>query len=168
MPLILVAFTPLGGIDSVWTNSVEMLQENNIRLNDTSADSCEFLRQTVEDWVATVGIIDNRHGVHLHLLHFKLEPVRCDSLNLADICMFICQPYSKLLKCDNACKMWTEDSSEERLEWYEDTFDVRPNDVVTVRSEVKPMRYSLPNGTVVEADFFVEAQFNETAIVTET
>lgn len=168
MPLILVACTPLGGINTVWTNSVKMLQANNIAVNDTTADSCEFLRQTVEDWVASVLFVESRHGMKPHLLHFTLEPVRCDTLNRTKICSLLCEPYTKVLKCDAACNMRAEDSVKERLEWYEDEFDVRPNNIVTVHSEVKSMRYSLPNGTVVEAEFFVNAQFNESVSVTQT
>ena len=77
----MVLCTPLGGIDPALTESVEMLQANNMMVNTTTADSCEFLRQTVESWVATVGFVQNRNGVQLHLLHFTLEPVRCDTFD---------------------------------------------------------------------------------------
>jgi len=167
MPLIVVACTTLGGINTVWKNSVEMLQANNIAVNDTTADSCEFLRQTVEDWIASVGFVQSQNGLKPHLLHFTLEPVRCDTLNKTNICLLLCEPHSKVLECDALCNTWTE-SAEERFKWYEYEFDVRPNDIVAEHSEVKSMWYSLPNGTVVEADFFVNAQFNESVSVKET
>jgi hypothetical protein len=165
----MVLFTENGGADRVLYNSVEILQANNMRINTTTDDSCEFLRQTVEDWVATVGMIRTRQGVSLHLLHFTLEPIRCDALNSTQICMSLCEPQvGKMLNSNAACHGWTIKSEEERIKWYEDWFDVRPNDIYMEQSEVVPMNYSLPNGTVVEAEFFVMAQFNETVPVKQT
>jgi len=162
-PLIYVAFTPLGGIDTVWQESVDLLQANNIRAtNATDSSECEFLRETVEDWVASVGFAAGRRGVHLHLLHFKIAPVRCDILNKTQICSLICDPHKEMLNCD-ACDHVLEHSEG----WYEDKFH-RPNNIYSVNSTEKQMNYISENGIVVEANFTVQAQFNEAASVQKT
>ncbi len=167
-PLIYVAFTPDGAIDTVWQESVDMLQANNIRAaNATDTSECEFLRETVEDWVASVGLIQYKRGVQVHLLHFKVEPVRCNILNKTQICSLICEPHEEFLNCD-ACVGLFEDAEDKRLDWYEHEFDFRPNNIYSVNSTEEQMNYIAENGTVVEAKFTVQAQFNEAARVQNT
>ena len=168
--MIPVIFSMYGGADRTLVNSVEMLQANNIMINTTTDEDCEFLRQTVADWVTAVGIHDSRRGnLSLHLLHLTIKPLRCDVLNQTRICLKVCEPHGNRLNCDVVCEGWAEVNYRERLKWYEDQFDVRPNDVTTVVSSLRPqLNYSLPNGTVVEDTFFVEAHFNETVAVKMT
>lgn len=165
----MVAFTRNGGTDQALKNSVIMLQANNIRINATTDDSCEFLHQTVQDWISTVFFTHHRRRLSLHLLHLTLEPVRCDILNhSSQICAPLCEPYEDIIECSSACDGWITDSEEERIGWYEKRFDVRPNNIVTMTSSVVPSNYSLPNGTLVEAEFYVAAQYNEMSRVQET
>lgn len=167
-PLIWVIFGHYGGADLAWHNSVEMLQANNIMINTTTDESCEFLRQTVLEWVAAVSVVETRKGVSLHLLHLTFEPIRC-GLDPLQVCYKICEP-KQLFNCDEVCKGWegTFASQDNRIKWYEDKFDIRPNDVAIVSSVPVQWNYSLPNGTVVQDEFFVEAQFNESGAVTQT
>ena len=168
-PLINVAFTPLGGVDTVCSESVDLLQANNIgATNATNSSECDFLRETVQDWVASLGFASHRKHVHLHLLYLTLEPVRCDVLNKTEICSLVCESPTDLLDCNAACDRKLESSEDERFKWYKEKFDIRPNDIYSVKSEEKKMNYISENGTVVEATFYVQAQFNETASVQKT
>ena len=170
-PLIFVAFTPTGGIDSSLTNSVEMLQANNIAINTTTDESCDFLRQSVEDWISAVGFTHNYREVSLHLLQFTMEPVRCDSLDSEEICLKLCEPHKDIINCEAACGSLSgkeRESNNVGIHWYTQNFNIRPNDIFKVETTHKTMNYSLPNGTVVEADFFVTAEFNETQSVKRT
>lgn len=142
-----------------------MLQTNNIMINTTTDESCKFLLQTVLDWVAAVGIVQTQNRVSLHLLQLTLEPLRC-GLDPTQVCQKICEP-QKLFKCDEVCKGW-EGSFGNHIKWYEDKFDIRPNDVAIISSFPMQWNYSLPNGTVVQDEFFVKAHFNESGAVTQT
>ncbi len=167
-PLIYVVFTPDGAIDTVWQDSVDLLQANNVRAkNATDSSECDFLRETVEDWVASVGVIELESGVQLYLLHFKLEPVRCDIPNKTQICSLICKPHEEVLNCD-ACVGLFEDAEGKRLDWYADEFQFRPTNIYSVNSTEEQINYIAENGTVVEAKFTVQAQFNEAVRVQNT
>lgn len=148
-----------------------MLQANNIMINTTTDESCEFFRQTVLEWVAAVGVVETRKGVRsLHLLHLTLEPLRC-ALDPLQICYKICEP-KLVFNCDEVCKVWEGTfegtSFDNHIKWYEDTFDIRPNDVAVISSIPMQWSYSLPNGTVVQDEFFVKAHFNESGAVKQT
>jgi hypothetical protein len=149
-----------------------MLQANNLMINTTTDLSCEFFRQTVVDWMAVVGFIKNRRNdVTLHLLHLIIEPVRCGIANITDApqtCKKICGDVSTL-DCEQDCAGFAQHSDDERMAWYEETSSVRPNEITMVESrEPVQWTYSLPNGTVLEADFFVKAQFAESLPVKTT
>ena len=157
-----------GTNQQLWT-SVALLQRNNLSTNTTDSESCGFFAETVEDWIAAnlFEEPDNEERI-IHLIELEIKPVRCDfqddplGITGSAICgkRQLCTEFLSTKDCKEFCALLPFFNADERWDYLEHNFAVRPS--MTVKSQSSgPGTYSLENGTVVETYFSVEAIFNE-------
>jgi hypothetical protein len=173
--LFSVFLTQNGGINQQPWTSVEILQRNNIAINATDSESCTFFAMTVSDWIASNLYEEQNGNVNIHLLSFDIQPVRCKFQEepLGSLGGAICNSTKLCLDrnrtgCKELCVLWPEYTEEERRDTLMRQFDVRQSMTVPVPSPRYYGSYSLQNETVVEADFYVDAVFNETLSVEQS
>ncbi|KAL3801831.1 hypothetical protein HJC23_001227 [Cyclotella cryptica] len=157
-----------GTNQQLWT-SVDLLQSNNLSTNTTDSESCDFFAETVEDWIAATLYEEPANGEKIiHLVDLVIKPVRCDfqldplGITGSAICgnRQLCTEFLSTKGCKEFCALWPFFDAEERWDYLENNFDVRPSMTISARSS-GPGSYSLENGTVVETEFSVGAIFNE-------
>jgi hypothetical protein len=165
-----------GTNQQLWT-SVDLLQSNNIAINTTDSESCEYFDQTVHEWIAS-NLIEyqyNEKDLYLHLISLDIHPTRCQfqldhmsGMIWEELCaenhVYECTDILSSDGCKEFCTVWPTYDKEERADYAVRHFHIRPSMTVTTRSSGYGS-YVLENGTVVETDFYVEAIFNERASV---
>mmetsp|Transcript_3027 Transcript_3027/g.6747 ORF Transcript_3027/g.6747 Transcript_3027/m.6747 type:complete len:703 (+) Transcript_3027:449-2557(+) len=149
-------------------------------LSSADNETCDQLKTTVDGWIKGNAFESSFDGKHrLHILSLSVKPDRClfqnstvDSklysgiipslvcgddvgTDSVDLCEFLF-PYT-LDKCKKLCHAWSLGSEEERLDYLETFYGIRPS--VTLPIE------SLPNGEGELEDFSVRVLYNETLSV---
>lgn len=160
-----------GTNQQLWT-SVNLLQSNNVALNATDDESCNYFDQTVHNWI-TSNLLEepNQGGYYLHLLSLDIQPARCQfqidrmgGMIWEELCaprhVYECTNILSPRGCQEFCTVWPTYDMEGRSDYAMRHFDIRPSMTVMTRS-AGAGSYTLENGTVVETDFYVEAIFNE-------
>lgn len=160
-----------GTNQQLWT-SVDLLQSNNIALNATDNDTCDYFDQTVHNWISSNLLEEDHLGEpSLHLISLDIQPVRChfQSNHLGgmiwdELCapnhVYDCTAILSPDGCQEFCTVWPTYDMQARSEYAIRQFDIRQSMVVRTRSAGYGS-YSLENGTVVQTDFSVEAIFNQ-------
>ena len=158
-------------------SSVEYLQASNLAINGTDDESCAFFEETVVHWVASYLFETNNGGSDTKsLLFLEIQPVRCDwqrgpeggetdGTLLSSFCgnsnmMAKCVNLHSEELCQKLCESWSISDQEERINYYEYTFGIRPS-VTFSTSSGSIGTYSTEEGEIVEDYFSVGALFNE-------
>lgn len=152
---------------------MDLLQSNNIAMNATNEESCEYFDHTVHDWI-TSNLIEEGHSgdeFYLHLISLDIHPARCQfqfdhmgGMIWDELCaprhVYECTGILSADGCKEFCTVWPTYDMEHRSDFVIRQFGIRPSMTVTTRS-TGFSSYTTENGTVVESDFYVEAIFNE-------
>ena len=180
LQLMPVAFKENGGTNHQLVSSVELLQANNIAINVTDDSSCNYLQDTVTDWIAANAFEKDRNGNNiLHLLSLVIQPVRCEFQTGADglendgiMSSTICRNdtitrcvnmFSKEM-CIDLCQGWGLETDERRLDFYVESLGIRPSSTFSSMAGSNGT-YSDKNGEIIEAYFSVSALFDESLAV---
>lgn len=174
-----------GGTNQQLSNSVELLQSNNLALNNMNNETCDQLETTITEWVKTNAYeIAVDGSKKLHVLSLEVEPVRCEfqtvtgssGADVGTLAALACrdnatQEYCKHLfgvqNCKELCFIWQMSNEEDRFTLFEDYYGIRPS--VTIPLEDGQLgSYSSMSGEVVPAYFYVRAVFNEELSVRRT
>lgn len=152
---------------------MDLLQSNNIAMNATNEESCEYFDHTVHDWI-TSNLIEEGHSgdeFYLHLISLDIHPARCQfqfdhmgGMIWDELCaprhVYECTGILSADGCKEFCTVWPTYDMEHRSDFVIRQFGIRPSMTVTTRS-TGFSSYTTENGIVVESDFYVEAIFNE-------
>ncbi|KAL7540169.1 hypothetical protein ACHAXR_009941 [Thalassiosira sp. AJA248-18] len=184
LPLVSVMFRQYGGTNQHLQTSVELLQSNNIALNATNNETCAQLRETTIQWVKNNAFETLQDGTNiLHVLSLEVEPVRCDFQKINgtddagtiaalscedDIAMERCSSMLPLplVNCEELCMGWGKANEDERLNFMERFYGIRPS--VTVPVTANSTGTYEENGEIVSASFSVRVLYNEELSVRRT